>query len=209
MLNIVIAAGLLLFYYQVVAVVSPRLTRAERRYAYGSLPLVGLCFLLGAAFSFFVALPSMLGLLENFRINGFTFHVYVHVPLLMGSVFELLFIMYMLALLGIVSPRQMSGVRRYAVVGALLAAAIFTLWPLRSTWCSSSHGVIYASVRGRHHLRQGRRPAQEPVKQAGATMSAIAISSRSWRCRKTVMNFAPLVRDRHRVFPGVYRRSLI
>jgi sec-independent protein translocase protein TatC len=143
-LNIVIAAGLLLFYYQVVEFVSPRLTASERRYAYGSLPFVVLCFLLGAAFTFFVVLPRILELLEDFRIRSSTFRVYVHVPLVIGSVFELIFIMYMLARLGIVSPRQMSASRRYAVVAALLTAAVFTLWPLRLDMVLLVAGVIYA-----------------------------------------------------------------
>ncbi len=68
---------MLLFYYQVVAFVSPRLTRAERRYAYGSLPLVVLFFLLGAAFSFFVALPRMLELLEDFQISFIYLHMFM------------------------------------------------------------------------------------------------------------------------------------
>lgn len=143
-LTIVIAAGLLLFYYQVVEFVSPRLTKSERRHAYGSLPLVLLFFLLGATFTFFVALPSMLELLENFRIRATTFHVYVHVPLVMGSVFELIFIMYMLARLGIVHPRRMAASRRYAAVFALLTAAVFTLWPLRLDMVFLVAGVIYA-----------------------------------------------------------------
>ncbi len=52
--------------------------------------------------------------------------------------------MYMLARLGIVSPRQMSASRRYAVVAALLAAAVFMPWPLRLDMVLIVAGVIYA-----------------------------------------------------------------
>jgi sec-independent protein translocase protein TatC len=146
-----IAAGLLLFNYQVVAYVSPRLTGSGRSYACRSVPLAALCFLLGAALAFFVAIPRALEFLSSFnsdvlelsRMFGSVAELYIQVSLGVGIALELTFILYRLARLGIVSPRQMSASRRYAVVAALLAAAFFTLWPFRLGLVLLFAGAIY------------------------------------------------------------------
>jgi sec-independent protein translocase protein TatC len=129
-----------------------------------------LLFLFGAAVSFFAVLPRVFELLDNerpfgirFRAASFLLPMYVHVPLVLGSVFELLGIMYMLAFLGIVSPRQMSASRRYAVVLALLSATLFTPWPFRLDmfvvvtgliYALYEVGIIFAKIAGRRRNRQ-------------------------------------------------------
>jgi sec-independent protein translocase protein TatC len=67
-LDFAIAFSPLWMFYQVVAFVSPGLTRKEKRYAYGSLAFVAIAFLFGAALAFLVTIPRLLEFLEN--LNG-------------------------------------------------------------------------------------------------------------------------------------------
>jgi sec-independent protein translocase protein TatC len=149
-LPLAIAVGLLFFYCQVVSFASPRLSRTERRLAWGSLPILVLFFLLGTAFTFYAVLPGMLGFMEKFWTWGnkfpttrLTVSFYGPVPLLVGSVFELLVIMFMFSLLGIVRPARMSASRHFVAVIALSAATILTPWPIRFDLLLLVTGLIY------------------------------------------------------------------
>jgi len=54
---------------------------------------------------------------------------YIQVSLGMGIAFELPILMFLMARLGIVSPKRMASSRRYALVLALIAAALITPTP--------------------------------------------------------------------------------
>jgi sec-independent protein translocase protein TatC len=126
-----------LIFYQIFAFVSPGMTRKEKRYLYGSLPFVVIFFLMGVAFAFFLAIPRAFEFLSNFNSDLFDYSptygsiaaFYLQVSLGMGIAFELPIIMFLLARLGIVSPKRMSSSRRYAIVVVMIAAAIITPTP--------------------------------------------------------------------------------
>jgi sec-independent protein translocase protein TatC len=136
-LYIAIAFALPLIFYQIFAFVSPGMTRKEKRYLYGSLPFVVIFFLLGVSFAFFLAIPRAFEFLSNFNSDLFDYSptygsiaaFYLQVSLGMGIAFELPIIMFLLARLGIVSPKRMSSSRRYAIVVVMIAAAIITPTP--------------------------------------------------------------------------------
>jgi sec-independent protein translocase protein TatC len=136
-LYIAIAFALPLIFYQIFAFVSPGLTRREKRYVYGSLPFVVVFFLAGACFAFFLAIPRAFEFLSNFNSDLFDYSptygsiasFYIQVSLGMGIAFELPVVMFLLARLGIISPKRMSASRRYAVVVVMVAAAIITPTP--------------------------------------------------------------------------------
>lgn len=136
-LYIAIAFALPLIFYQIFAFVSPGLTRKEKRYVYGSLPFVVVFFLAGACFAFFLAIPRAFEFLSNFNSDLFDYSptygsiasFYIQVSLGMGIAFELPVVMFLLARLGIISPKRMSASRRYAVVVVMVAAAIITPTP--------------------------------------------------------------------------------
>jgi sec-independent protein translocase protein TatC len=79
----------------------------------------------------------------------------------MGIAFELPIIMYLLARLGIVSPRRMAKSRRYAAVIVLIAAAIITptpdpfnmLFVAAPIYCLYELGLIFARIAS---VRAGR-----------------------------------------------------
>lgn len=130
--GLVIATPVWLF--QVIAFVSPGLTKGERRVVYLSLPGVLLCFGCGVLFGYFVLLPPALKFLLEFKPDLITTmprvgdYVSVVSGLLfwLGLVFEMPLVIYLLARVGVVTPQSLSRFRRYAIVGAFVAAAVIT-----------------------------------------------------------------------------------
>lgn len=120
--------------YQGIMFVSPGLTKQERRYLYTMLPAVILAFLIGAAFAFFVLLPPALYFLVHFgeeliqpliRVGDYVDTITALV-FWVGVTFETPLVIFLLARLGVVTPRLLSQYRRHAVVGAFVLGAIIT-----------------------------------------------------------------------------------
>ena len=119
--------------YQVLMFVAPGLTGRERRYLFLFMPAALVAFAAGVAFAYYVLTPPALKFLLGFsdvatpliRISNFV-NLMVRLLFWMGVAFETPLIMYMLALLGIVSAQRLSRFRRYWVVIAFILAAIIT-----------------------------------------------------------------------------------
>src|SRR5579859_4477602 len=124
--------------YQLFRFLAPGLSARERRWLLLSLPLVTVFFLAGALFCYFLVLPSALNFLFNFgdttkieqrpTISEFIGFVTTFV-LAVGLTFELPPVMFLLAKLGVVSVKRMSGFRRYVIVLAFVIAAVITPTP--------------------------------------------------------------------------------
>ncbi len=182
-LYIAIAFALPLIFYQIFAFVSPGMTRKERRYIYGSLPFVVIFFLLGVAFAFFLAIPRAFEFLSNFNSDLFDYSptygsiaaFYMQVSLGLGIAFELPIIMFLLARLGIVSPKRMSSSRRYAIVIVLVAAAIITptpdpfnmLFVAAPIYLLYELGIIFAKIAARRKNQQNKHFDDETPAIAG------------------------------------------
>ncbi|PZR95117.1 MAG: twin-arginine translocase subunit TatC [Candidatus Chloroheliales bacterium] len=123
--------------YQILAFVTPGLTRQERRWLFTALPFVTIFFAAGVLFAYFVVLPSALNFLLFFgdpSIQGQypigTFFGFVTTfSLAIGLVFLLPVIIYILARLHIVNTRLLKKARRYVIVAAFIIAAIITPTP--------------------------------------------------------------------------------
>ncbi|MBX6341558.1 MAG: twin-arginine translocase subunit TatC [Thermomicrobiaceae bacterium] len=123
--------------YQLVRFLAPGLTRREKHYLYRALPFVSIMFVAGVAFAFFVVIPRALGFLSHF--GGSVFHsdfrasevvsFYMTLLLWVGVVFEMPVVIYILAKLGIVSAQRLASLRRYMLIGIMIAAAIITPTP--------------------------------------------------------------------------------
>jgi sec-independent protein translocase protein TatC len=176
-LSVAIAFSLLLAYYEIVAFVSPVLTRKEKRTLYGSLPFVVLFFLFGTAFTYLVVLPRLIWYPNLYRLgfyrNFFTFSpadgnfrsIFAQVSLAMGSASALIFILFMLARAGIMSPKRMSASRSYALAIALAAAAIVTpkpfpinMLPVAAVLCLLYElGIVFANIAARRRNPQSQQ----------------------------------------------------
>ena len=138
---------------QVVLFVAPGLTGTERRYLFALLPVSLVAFSLGAAFGYFVLFPPAFKFLCTFgsdvatpfiRIGSYT-NLMLTLLFWMGIVFETPVVLYFLSRIGVVSYRQLSRWRKYAVVVAFILGAIITptLDPVNQTFVALPIIVLY------------------------------------------------------------------
>lgn len=139
--------------YQVVAFVSPGLTRREKTYLMSMTPAALLCFAAGAAFAYFVLIPPMLAFLLTYgsdvatpmiRISNYV-NLLITLVFWMGVIFETPLIMFTAAKAGVVSPDAMARARRLIIVLAFLLGAMITptFDPLNQTLVALPFLVLY------------------------------------------------------------------
>ena len=170
---IAIALALPMIFYQAFGFIAPGLTRKEKRIVYTSMPFFVVLFLMGASFAFFFAIPRAFAFLSSFMSDTFDYSpqagsiysFYLQVTLGMGAAFELPILMFLLARLGIVTPKRMQNSRRYAAVLVMIAAALITptpdpfnmLFVALPIYALFEVGLIFARIGYRRH--RGNQPA--------------------------------------------------
>ncbi len=121
--------------YQLLAFIVPGLTDKERRVLFASLPFVTLFFLAGLSFGWFITVPTAIRFLIGFSgseliqaqptLSDFLSTV-TTLLLINGIVFELPVVIYVLAFLGVVTAKQLSQYRRFAILAVVIIAALIT-----------------------------------------------------------------------------------
>ena len=132
-LAVVIVAPLLLS--QIWGFIAPALTKREKRAVRPAL-IGGLFFFaIGAAFSYFIALPFMIQFLINYSASDYIqsaisvasyLDFMVGMLLTFGLVFELPMLAFVLSNLGILTPELLRRIRPYAIVLIFVLAAVIT-----------------------------------------------------------------------------------
>lgn len=120
--------------YQVIMFVSPALTPREKKYVYLVLPWIGLMFIGGVVFGYFVLIPPALKFLLTFGANIATPQIKVgnyialvtRLLLSIGLVFELPVVTTFLARIGVVKAKWLADRRRPAIIIAFILAAAIT-----------------------------------------------------------------------------------
>ena len=120
--------------YQVIMFVSPALTPREKKYVYLVLPWIGLMFIFGVVFGYFVLIPPALKFLLTFGANiatpqikvGNYIAVVTRLLLSIGLVFELPVVTTFLARIGVVKSKWLADKRRPAIIIAFVVAAMIT-----------------------------------------------------------------------------------
>ena len=169
-LQVALLGGLILaspiVFYQLWRFVAPGLLNRERRLV---LPIIGLsvfCFLLGAAVAHQIVLPLglrfFLSLEPADMISQWAVDEYIGFVLRLllgfGVVFEMPVVSLFLSRLGLLTPDYLRRVRRYAVVGIFLVAAVFTPPdPISQLLMALPLMVLYEISIGVSHLAQ-RKP---------------------------------------------------
>src|SRR3990167_6670615 len=118
----------------VVTLASPWLTRQQRRFAVLFVPALFASFLGGAAFAYFVMLPTGLKFLlhwgEGIAIPMISITAYLSLVTALifwlGIVFELPLAMFLLTRLRLVSHRRFRGLRKFVPVAALILGGVVT-----------------------------------------------------------------------------------
>jgi len=132
-----VALAMPVLVYQLVSFIAPGLTPQEKRYLYLILPGATLSFAAGAAFAYFVMLPTAIPFLKGFLsdiINPSWFidkYISFITSLLfwVGVSFETPLVIFFLAKLGVVTPASLSRYRRYAILVIAVLAAVITPTP--------------------------------------------------------------------------------
>ena len=129
-----IAISMPMIMYQVLAFVAPGLTKRERRWLYPIVIGASLMFVLGMAFGYYAELPPALKFLldpKNSDVEP-TIGVQTYIDtvtrllLVTGLVFEMPFVIMGLAKIGVVTSKRLLGWWRYAILFAVVLAAVVT-----------------------------------------------------------------------------------
>jgi sec-independent protein translocase protein TatC len=123
--------------YQAIRFILPGLLPHEKKYLYFLLPGATVCFAGGVAFASLIMLPAainfMQGFLESIVENQWTLDNYIsfvtRVMFWMGIVFQTPLLMFFLAKLGIITPKQLAKFRKFAVLVIAIVAALVTPTP--------------------------------------------------------------------------------
>lgn len=137
-LNIALVAALFLsspyLFYQAWAFVSPGLKKKEKR---AVLPLAlasAALFCLGALFAYYLIFPALFNFLLEYAKDAaspepslrFYLSLALNMLLAFGLAFQLPLAVFFLTALGVVTPAGLRARRRFAVLGAFIAGAVFT-----------------------------------------------------------------------------------
>jgi len=136
-LYIAVGISIPVILWHVIGFLVPGLTRKEKRLLYTSLPFVSLLFIGGASYAFFYAVPTALEFLSGFMTSVFswepdgdkTINFYLQLMIGLGFAFQLPVVMFLIAKLGLLTPKQMAAYRKYAFVVILILSAIITPTP--------------------------------------------------------------------------------
>jgi len=131
-----VAIGLTLPFalYHVWRFVKPGLTQVEQRYTLRLLPIAFVMFLAGVAFAWFVIFPTILHFLiqiseQNFRVllradAYFSFLSGICLPF--GFIFELPIVVVFLTRIGVITPRFLRKVRKYAYLVIVILGVLIS-----------------------------------------------------------------------------------
>lgn len=118
--------------------IKPALLETERKAAGGFVVYASLLFLLGILFGYYVIAPESISFLASYSVsdqirNTFTVGSYLSmvatITLIIGIVFELPIVIYVLASIGVLTGTFMKRTRRYAIVILLIVGAIISPSP--------------------------------------------------------------------------------
>ena len=121
--------------YQLFRFVSPALYDNERKYATALVSSGYLMFMLGTLLNYFLIFPLTVKFLGTYQVsedvaNMLTLQSYMDtllmMSLVMGIVFELPVVSWLLGKMGLVNAQMMRSMRRHAIVAILIVAAIIT-----------------------------------------------------------------------------------
>jgi len=121
--------------YQLFHFIAPGLYKQERRLAMALIVSSYVMFALGVLFSYFVIFPFTLQFLGGYQVSGevsnlISLESYIDtltmLSLMLGVVFELPVVSWLLGRFGLISASQMRDYRRPALVGIVIAAAVIT-----------------------------------------------------------------------------------
>jgi sec-independent protein translocase protein TatC len=163
--------------WQIWSFVAPGLYQTEKKYAAPFVIIGSLMFIAGGAFSLFVVTPYAINFLLSFARPGLQPMISIgsYIDFLLkftvafGLVFELPLALTLAARMGVVTPKTLARNRKYAVLGAFIAAAVLTPTPDAFNQMLMAGPLIILYEVGIVSARIfGRRTPPVPVAEKGA-----------------------------------------
>ena len=161
--------------WQVWRFVEPGLHSHEKKYAVPFVLIGTLLFIGGGAFSLLVVTPNAIAFLLSYARPGLQPMISIgnYVDFLLkftlafGAVLEVPLAMTLASRMGLVTPKQLASNRKYAILGAFIAAAILTPTPdmVNQSLMAGPIIILYeiGIVAARLFGRARRRPVTEPA----------------------------------------------
>lgn len=123
--------------YQLLAFVMPGLLPGEKKWIFLGVPVATILFITGAAFCWYLFLPSALSFLINIFPTVFRYDLKPdeYVPFVMGLVFwigvafEMPLIIFVMAKANVITARTLAKQWRYSIVAVAILAAVITPTP--------------------------------------------------------------------------------
>jgi len=121
--------------YELFGFVSPGLYDNERRYAFRLVSAAYVMFMLGTLLNYFLVFPLTVRFLGTYQVsadvtNMLTLQSYIDtfigLSFLMGVLFELPVVCWLMGRMGIINSQMMAAYRRHAIVAILIVAAVVT-----------------------------------------------------------------------------------
>jgi sec-independent protein translocase protein TatC len=120
--------------YQIGRFLAPGLTKQEKRWLFLLVPGATLCFVTGAAFAYFVMMPTAIPFLQGFMSDiilqqwavGEYLSFVTSLLFWMGVAFQLPLFVFFMAKLGIINVEMLTKNRKYAWVIIAIVAAVIT-----------------------------------------------------------------------------------
>ena len=143
-LNICFIGGIIVafpyLFYELWKFIKPALSAKELKYARGSIFWVSFCFFCGGSFGYFLLAPFTFNFLAGFKLGKLAVSTYLpsledYIDTLMniilgcGIAFELPILAFVLAKIGLITPRLLRNYRKIAYVLIVIIAAIITPSP--------------------------------------------------------------------------------
>ncbi len=160
-----IALAMPVIMYELLAFVAPGLTKKERRWLYPIVFGASAMFVLGMAFGYYAELPPALRFLLKPNTDDVepTIGVATYIDtvtrllLVTGLVFEMPFVIMGLAKIGVVTSRRLLGWWRYAILFAVVLAAIVTpsIDPVTQLVVATPILILYFAGAGLARLVEG------------------------------------------------------
>jgi sec-independent protein translocase protein TatC len=182
--KISLVLGLLIAYpfilFRVWSFVSPALFTKERKKVWPFIAAASILFYVGVVFAYLILIPIALSFLIGFGTDHLTpmisvtayFAFVARLCLVFGLVFQLPVIVFVLSMIGVVTPKFLLGQWRYAVVIIFVAAAILTppdpasqvlmALPIVLLYITSVLAA-YLTVRRKEKAREEQEEPEEPV----------------------------------------------
>jgi sec-independent protein translocase protein TatC len=161
--------------WQVWRFVEPGLHGHEKKYAVPFVVIGSLLFIAGGAFSLMVVTPSAISFLLSYARPGLTPMISIgnyidfllKFTLAFGAVFEVPLAITLASRMGLVTPKQLARNRKYAILGAFVAAAILTPTPdmVNQSLMAGPIIVLYeiGIISARMFGRSRRAPVTQPA----------------------------------------------